>query len=169
MGRRRVAHIGCYPITMSRWLFGAEPDAVVGQLERDPDFAASTDWVGVDALSDRAGDVHLRGPARVISENAHLRHEGAHRGRDSVQRSARSVCRVLSRRRRSSSPANPPKRSNFRRSISTGCRRINFPMRSVALARCPSRSKTRSRTWRSSMPCFASTESGRWENLSSRA
>jgi predicted dehydrogenase len=30
--------IGCYPITMARWLFGAEPDAVIGTLERDPDF-----------------------------------------------------------------------------------------------------------------------------------
>jgi len=28
--------IGCYPITLSRWLFGAEPLEVVAQLERDP-------------------------------------------------------------------------------------------------------------------------------------
>lgn len=30
--------IGCYPITMSRFIFGAEPSRVLGLLERDPDF-----------------------------------------------------------------------------------------------------------------------------------
>jgi predicted dehydrogenase len=30
--------IGCYPITLSRWLFGEEPHRVAGALERDPDF-----------------------------------------------------------------------------------------------------------------------------------
>jgi len=30
--------IGCYPVTMSRWLFGAEPAEVACVLERDPDF-----------------------------------------------------------------------------------------------------------------------------------
>jgi predicted dehydrogenase len=30
--------IGCYPVTMSRWLFGAEPLEVSAVLERDPDF-----------------------------------------------------------------------------------------------------------------------------------
>ena len=29
--------VGCYPITMSRWLFGEEPDAVIGLLDRDPE------------------------------------------------------------------------------------------------------------------------------------
>jgi predicted dehydrogenase len=28
--------VGCYPITMSRWLFGEEPKAVIGILDRDP-------------------------------------------------------------------------------------------------------------------------------------
>jgi predicted dehydrogenase len=30
--------IGCYPTTLSRWLFDEEPEEVVGALERDPDF-----------------------------------------------------------------------------------------------------------------------------------
>jgi len=30
--------IGCYPITLSRWLFGEEPRRVTGTLELDPDF-----------------------------------------------------------------------------------------------------------------------------------
>ena len=29
--------VGCYPITMSRWLFGEEPEAVIGMLDRDPE------------------------------------------------------------------------------------------------------------------------------------
>src|SRR5258707_13641393 len=36
--------IGCYPITMSRFIFGEEPLRVAGALERDPDF-------GTDRLS----------------------------------------------------------------------------------------------------------------------
>jgi predicted dehydrogenase len=29
--------VGCYPITMARWLFGEEPEAVIGLLDRDPE------------------------------------------------------------------------------------------------------------------------------------
>jgi predicted dehydrogenase len=36
-GGGALLDIGCYPITLSRWLFGAEPEAVIGQIERDPD------------------------------------------------------------------------------------------------------------------------------------
>jgi predicted dehydrogenase len=36
-GGGALLDIGCYPITVSRWLFGTEPEAVVGQMERDPD------------------------------------------------------------------------------------------------------------------------------------
>jgi predicted dehydrogenase len=36
--------IGCYPITISRWMFGAEPVSAVSAIERDPDF-------GVDILT----------------------------------------------------------------------------------------------------------------------
>jgi predicted dehydrogenase len=29
--------VGCYPITTTRWLFGEEPDAVIGLIDRDPE------------------------------------------------------------------------------------------------------------------------------------
>ncbi|HTK49383.1 MAG TPA: Gfo/Idh/MocA family oxidoreductase [Gemmatimonadaceae bacterium] len=29
--------VGCYPITMTRWLFGEEPEAVIGSVDRDPE------------------------------------------------------------------------------------------------------------------------------------
>ena len=43
-GGGALMDVGCYPITLSRWLFGAEPEAVVALVERDPDF-------GVDRLT----------------------------------------------------------------------------------------------------------------------
>jgi predicted dehydrogenase len=43
-GGGALMDIGCYPITISRWMFGAEPVEVVAQVERDPDF-------GVDRLA----------------------------------------------------------------------------------------------------------------------
>jgi predicted dehydrogenase len=36
--------IGCYPITVSRWMFGREPVSAVATIERDPDY-------GVDRLT----------------------------------------------------------------------------------------------------------------------
>ena len=43
-GGGALMDIGCYPITLSRWLFGVEPTDVIAQIERDPDF-------GVDRLA----------------------------------------------------------------------------------------------------------------------
>jgi predicted dehydrogenase len=42
-GGGALLDIGCYPVTMSRWLFGAEPGAVFAAIERDRE-------TGVDAL-----------------------------------------------------------------------------------------------------------------------
>lgn len=36
-GGGALLDIGCYPITLARWLFNAEPIEVVAQIERDPD------------------------------------------------------------------------------------------------------------------------------------
>jgi predicted dehydrogenase len=36
-GGGALMDIGCYPITLSRWLFNSEPEEVVGLIERDPD------------------------------------------------------------------------------------------------------------------------------------
>jgi predicted dehydrogenase len=37
-GGGALLDIGCYPITLSRWLFDEEPFDVVAQIERDPDY-----------------------------------------------------------------------------------------------------------------------------------
>jgi predicted dehydrogenase len=36
-GGGALMDIGCYPVTMSRWLFGEEPTSVVGLIEHDPE------------------------------------------------------------------------------------------------------------------------------------
>jgi predicted dehydrogenase len=45
--------IGSYPITLSRWLFGEEPERVTGALELDPDFG--TDRLASGIMEFRAG------------------------------------------------------------------------------------------------------------------
>jgi predicted dehydrogenase len=47
--------IGCYPITTSRFMFGAEPQRVSGVLERDPEFG--TDRLASAILEFRGGQV----------------------------------------------------------------------------------------------------------------
>ena len=37
-GGGALLDVGCYPITISRWMFGCEPEAVIATIERDPDF-----------------------------------------------------------------------------------------------------------------------------------
>jgi predicted dehydrogenase len=36
-GGGALMDVGCYPITIARWLFGAQPKKVVGMVDRDPD------------------------------------------------------------------------------------------------------------------------------------
>lgn len=43
-GGGALMDIGCYPITLSRWLFAGEPTAVIAQIDRDPE-------LGVDRLA----------------------------------------------------------------------------------------------------------------------
>ena len=38
LGGGALMDIGCYPITISRWLFETEPRRVLGLIERDPEF-----------------------------------------------------------------------------------------------------------------------------------
>ncbi len=55
MGGGALLDIGCYPISVARWLFGAEPDEIRGTVTVDPEF-------GVDVITSgllRFGDGHL--------------------------------------------------------------------------------------------------------------
>jgi predicted dehydrogenase len=46
-GGGALMDIGCYPITISRWMFAAEPHGVLGLIERDPAFGTDTLTSGV--------------------------------------------------------------------------------------------------------------------------
>ena len=41
-GGGALMDIGCYPITISRWIYDAEPQRVLGLIERDPQFGTDT-------------------------------------------------------------------------------------------------------------------------------
>ena len=61
--------IGSYPITMSRFMFGAEPWRVSGVLERDPDFG--TDRLTSGILEFAAGALHFHVQHATGSVPAH--------------------------------------------------------------------------------------------------
>jgi predicted dehydrogenase len=42
VGGGALMDIGCYPITISRWIYDAEPRRVLGLIERDPEFGTDT-------------------------------------------------------------------------------------------------------------------------------
>ncbi|HEX7334345.1 MAG TPA: Gfo/Idh/MocA family oxidoreductase [Pyrinomonadaceae bacterium] len=42
LGGGALMDIGCYPITISRWIYDAEPQRVLGLIERDPVFGTDT-------------------------------------------------------------------------------------------------------------------------------
>jgi len=42
-GGGALMDIGCYPIMLSRWIFGAEPTRVIADIERDPELGV--DWL----------------------------------------------------------------------------------------------------------------------------
>jgi predicted dehydrogenase len=42
LGGGALMDIGCYPITISRWIYHAEPRRVLGSIERDPEFKTDT-------------------------------------------------------------------------------------------------------------------------------
>jgi predicted dehydrogenase len=46
-GGGALMDIGCYPITISRWMFAAEPHRALGLVERDPMFGTDTLTSGV--------------------------------------------------------------------------------------------------------------------------
>jgi predicted dehydrogenase len=53
MGGGGLMDIGCYCISMSRFLFGGEPDLVYGELDIDPDFDVDRKASGILTFGDR--------------------------------------------------------------------------------------------------------------------
>ncbi len=80
--------IGCYPITMSRFLFEREPERVCGLIERDP--AMGTDRLSSAMLDFGSGQAVFTCSTQLVPYQTHagLRHRRPHRVGDSVQHSA---------------------------------------------------------------------------------
>ena len=162
-GGGALLDIGCYPITLSRWLFGAEPLEVTGQLEHDPDMGVDRLGSALLRFPSRAGALHLRRAAGAASANADPRHVRPDRGGDSVQRACRPSVPNLRRRRIDSSPARAPRRSSFRPRISMRFRRIGSRMPFAVSARCRCRIEDAIANMAVIDAIFRSAESRRWE------
>ncbi len=89
IGGGALLDIGCYPITVSRFIFGAEPRRVLGLIERDPENGHRSAYVRAARLSCGAGQLHLRHPIGSVPAYADLRHARSNRSRDSLQRAPR--------------------------------------------------------------------------------
>jgi len=53
MGGGGLMDIGCYCISISRFLFGREPDSVIGEIDIDPDFGVDRKASGILTFGDR--------------------------------------------------------------------------------------------------------------------
>jgi len=85
--------IGCYAISLSRFIFDAEPTRVLGLMERDP---GTTSIVSPPRCSSsfRHGDVHLRDAARALSAREYFWYVRPDRDRDSLNAPADQPCRI---------------------------------------------------------------------------
>ena len=81
--------IGCYSVSLSRLLFGAEPDDVAAAIVRDPVSGVDTLDHGAHDVSGRPGVVHLRDPRGARPARPRLRDRWPDRDRDPVQHPAR--------------------------------------------------------------------------------
>ncbi len=90
IGGGGMLDIGCYPITVARFVFDAEPKRVIALIDRDPKFKTDRhrqrhcrfrQW--------KATDLHRLDADRTLSARPYWRHERPHRGRNPVQRTPR--------------------------------------------------------------------------------
>lgn len=77
-GGGALMDIGCYPITMSRWMFGEEPVEVLGQLEFDPNMhvdrvgSALMRFPSGQAVFTFGGQVALHQQMKMFGTRAHI-------------------------------------------------------------------------------------------------
>ena len=91
IGGGALMDIGCYPISLSRFIFDAEPQRVLGQIERDPATQVDRLTSGVLEFFQGTSTFTCGNAARAVPAGQHLRHGGPDRDRDSVQCAARSA------------------------------------------------------------------------------
>ena len=91
--------IGCYPINISRFLFGEEPLNVMGLIDRDPEM--KTDRLTSAILHFPSGQSVFTCSTQLVPYQRVqcLRNQGPHRSRDPLQRPQRPPHSHLDRRR----------------------------------------------------------------------
>ncbi len=88
-GGGALLDLGCYPVTLSRFLFEQEPARVMGSLERGPGNGNRSADFGDSGISCRTVRVYVQHAARVLPTNAFAGNQGAHRDRTADQPSDR--------------------------------------------------------------------------------
>ena len=88
-GGGAIMDIGCYPIQISRFLFGREPESATALIDRDPEM--QTDRLSSVLLEFPSGHCvfHLQHATGALPKDPDSRNEGPDRDRSSVQRAAR--------------------------------------------------------------------------------
>ena len=118
-GGGALMDIGCYPISLARWMFGAEPASVSHDIDRIPTAGRPP----ASAML-RFPRVRRRSPARTarpVSARAVFGRRGRIEIADSVQCATRQPCRILTTRR--DLAARPRRSSRSMRWISSCFRR----------------------------------------------
>ena len=84
MGGGALMDIGCYPISLSRFIFGEEPARVLGDTSRDPETEVDILTSAVLEFDVGHRDIHVRHTIGSVSARKHLWNDWPHRNRDSV-------------------------------------------------------------------------------------
>ena len=98
-GGGALMDIGCYPIFIARWMFGAEPVEVVAMIERDPDLAIDRLTSAMLRFPTGQATFTCAGQLGPLSARAALWRARPDRGGDPVQRAAGPSVQNLRRRR----------------------------------------------------------------------
>jgi predicted dehydrogenase len=155
--------VGCYPITMTRWLFGEEPESVIGIVDRDPELE-STASSRADALS-----LGRQATFTCAMQLVHYQRMQLHGTAGASRCRSRSTPRTTARAASSSTTAASsatarPKRSTFPVVDQYTLQGDNFSAAIRGERRRPRRaSRTRCANMAVIDAVFRSADSGRWE------
>ena len=95
IGGGGLMDIGCYAISLSRFLFDDEPGPGVRHRRVRPRVENRPAGLSPDGFRTRHGHVHVRDADRPIPAREHLRHGWPHRDRDPLQRPAGQALQSL--------------------------------------------------------------------------
>ena len=146
-GGGALMDIGCYPISVARWLFGAEPDDVQAITDRDP-------TSGVDILTSammRFGTAQATFTVSTRTEPYQRVHIVGTTGRIEVEIPFNAPndrpTRIFVTAGGSPPPTPPPRSRSSRPPTSTRCRPMRSPWRYVRAGPPRCRRPTHWRTW----------------------